>query len=346
MATVRDVAKAAGVSAATVSRVINGNVAVNEKTRARVLNAMSELNFTAAAPKPGLKTRNVGIIIPAHSASNLSGHPAFYSAITMFVEELKKNGAENTLLLLDDRHLNNIEELFANRLDGYFILGTSEEQEDVLLPYLKNESIPYMILNRWVNEKYTNYVNVNDVVAAYNAAKWLIGLGHTKIAFINGNKNFRNSKLRTQGFTLALQESGLEIPDSYVLQGEYSEEYGYLVGETVYKMKDRPTAALFSSDMIAVGFQRRMREYGVRLPEEFAMVGWGNFNISAYVRPALTTVNVPNADMGGQAALALINMIKNPGVLRTQILMDAPLIIRESCGGIPATPPGVKKPQN
>lgn len=332
MVSIREVAKEADVSISTVSRVINNTVPVNEQTRERVIRAMADLNYHVTRPTPKVKPLNIGIIMPKQSASNLPGHPAFYSSTTSFVAELDREGVDNTLVLLDEEHLKNVSSLFANKLDGYFIMGTSEEEEDILLPYIKSMNIPYIILNRWVNEEYTNYVNVNDVIAACEGTKWLIGLGHTKIAFISGNKNFRNSILRLNGYRLAMKEAGISVPDNYIFHGEYTEDFGYSIADAVWQLADRPTAAFFTSDMIAIGFQRRLQELGVDIPSDFAIVGWGNFNISSYVSPALTTVDVPHQEMGAQAAKALLNLIHNSSIARVQILMKASLVIRDSCG--------------
>ena len=329
MATIRDVAKKAGVSPSTVSRILTGVVPVSEDTRVKVLSALSELNYVVTTHQPPVAGLCVGIILPKNSAQNISGHPAFYSATTTFVAEMEKHQIENTLVLLDD-HVQDIEAVFANRLGGYFILGTSEEQEDVLLPFLKSKKIPYIILNRWIDDGVTNFVNVDDTMAAFNATRYLLQLGHRHVAFIGGNRNFRNSKLRIQGYASALNEAGLSVNQACILQGEYTEDYGYKVADELLRLDPRPTFALCSSDMIAVGLQRRLRELGFKLPQDFAMVGWGDFMIASYVRPTLSTIKVPNAEMGTQAAQALLNLIKNPSVVGMQVLMDAPLIVRES----------------
>lgn len=332
MANIREVAQKAGVSPSTVSRVLNGNAPVNEQTRTLVLEAVRELEYDADKKRKS-RAFHVAIILPKRSANNLTAHPAFYTAISSFLEVLRSKNVDNTLLLLDGDHIErDIVDFFSNPLDGYFILGTSEEEENALIPYLKNKNIAYIILNRWVSEKYMNYVNVDDVNVAHNAVEWLIQNGHQKIAFVGGNANFRNSKLRIHGYTMAMEENALPIPPEYILQGVYSEEYGYSIADVVWNSPQRPTAALCSSDTIAIGLMRRLEELGAKLPDDFSIIGWGNFTVaSRYVRPALTSVGVPNAEMGRQAAEALLNLLNNPSVARIQILMDAPLIIRDSC---------------
>ena len=275
----------------------------------------------------------IGIIIQKHAAIDLAGHPAFSTAISSFEKEMQSLNRSSELIMLDDLLLKNFSLLTEQEMAAYFIVGTNEEQEDILLPYLRERRLPYIILNRWVDDKFINYVNIDDLIAAQQATEYLIGIKHTKIAFIGGNKNYRNSKLRIAGFEAAMQAAGLPIDSSHILQGEYTEEYGYKVGDELIAMDrdNRPSAALVSSDIIAAGLQRRLRELGMHLPEDFSMVGWGDFTIASYVTPALTTIKMPTSEMGTQAAIALDNMIRYPDVMGTHILMKAPLIIRDSC---------------
>lgn len=333
MANIRDVAAIAGVSPSTVSRVLSGSVRVSEIKRNRVYQAVAELHYDIdkSSQKGNPGDSKLGIVIPKHAAIDLAGHPAFSTAISSFEEEVKQQGRTSELILLDEQLFKNFAILAEREMDAYFILGTNEEQEDILLPYLRDKHLPYIILNRWVNDKFINYVNIDDAVAAQQATEYLIQLKHEKMAFIGGNKNFRNSRLRIKGFEIALEKAGLPVNPQYILQGEYTEAYGYQVGDELFAMNDRPTAALVSSDIIAAGLQRKLRELGMKLPEDFSMVGWGDFTIASYVTPALTTIRMPTSEMGTQAAIALDNMIRYPDVMGTHILMKAPLIVRDSC---------------
>ena len=335
MANIRDVAKLAKVSPSTVSRVLSGSARVSEQKCKRVYQAISDLQYDvntatrSSAPKNSSST--LGIIMQKHAAIDLAGHPAFSTAISSFEHEVEQQHRRSELIMLDEHFHKNFAILDEHAMDGYFILGTNEEQEDLLLPYLKEKHLPYIILNRWVSDKQINYVNIDDAIAAEQATEYLIALKHTRIAFIGGNKNYRNSKLRIAGFQAALRHAQIEVESRYILQGEYTEAYGYQVGDELMALPNRPTAALVSSDIIAAGLQRRLRELKVVLPDEFSMVGWGYFTIASYVTPTLTTIRMPTSEMGTQAAIALDNMIRYPDVMGTHILMRAPLIIRDSC---------------
>lgn len=334
MANIRDVAKIAGVSPSTVSRVLSGSARVSEQKRNRVYQAVAELQYDMKQTQyrgSNKSSSKIGIIMQKHAAIDLAGHPAFSTAISSFEKEVHLQNRRSELIMLDEMLYKNFSILDEQEVAAYFILGTNEEQEDILLPYLKSKHLPYIILNRWVSDKSINYVNIDDAVAAQQATEYLIALQHRRIAFIGGNKNFRNSKLRIAGFEAAMQQAGLEVDSHYILQGDYSELYGYEVGDELVSMQERPTAALVSSDIIAAGLQRKLRERGVKLPHDFSMVGWGDFTIASYVTPALTTIRMPTSEMGTQAAIALDNMIRYPDVIGTHIVMRAPLIIRDSC---------------
>mgnify|MGYP003818306975 CR=1 FL=1 len=329
MTNIRKIAKIAGVSASTVSRVLTGNAKVREETRQRILQALSDTNYQL----PETKTKQnlcVGIVMPKMSGMDMTGHPAFSSATTMFIDEMTKAKIKNEIIIFDDEQLNDLPKLLSPGKDGYFILGTSEVQENALLTYFRSKKIPYIILNRWLDNRYSNYVNVDDTLAAYNATKYLIQQGHREIAFIGGNENFRNSKLRIKGYTMALEEAHIKVNPAQIHQGFYTEHYGYQFAEEFIKIKEKPTAALFSSDMIAVGFLNHIKTLGLSIPRDLSMIGWGDFNLSSYVEPPLTTVHVPNAELGAQAAKMLINLMETKDLVQVHVLMDATLTIRKS----------------
>ncbi len=330
---IRDVAQKAGVSPSTVSRVLSGSTPVKEELVSRVIDAVESLQYRYK-PVSNVKKNavSIGIIVPKSSGMDFLAHPTIYDIFTAFVEVLNKRSIRNSTVLVDKEHLQHIERIFATRHDGYLIVGTNEEEEDKLLPYLLNNAIPHIVVNRWMNEKYMNYVNVDDVSASFTATNHLIRLGHRSIAFIGGNQNFRNTSLRLIGYRNAMEEANLTVDPNLVRYGTYSESFGYDVADSILSLPSPPTAAFFCSDMIAIGFQKRCLELSVPLPSGMAMVGYGNTHLACYVRPQLTTINMPTPIMGQQAALALLNLIENPAVTRMQILLNAPLIVRQSCG--------------
>lgn len=299
--------------------------------RQRVITAAAQLRYKA--PEPAIQEEcQFGIIVPRFSADDLPHHPTLYSCITGFVTELDKRKIRNSMLVIDDPQIRNIESLFTEKSEGYFILRTNQEQEDTLLPFLDSLRCPYVLLNRWINEKHVNYVNIDDIRASMTATEHLLSVKHNKIAFVGRDENFRNSKLRLLGFIRACEHAGIDVPREYIIQDKYTETSGYEAAGKLLSLSVPPSAAFFTSDVLAIGFQRALHERNMKLPEDFAMVSYGDIQLARYVTPQLTTIRMPAEEMGQQAAAALLNLIRNPSVASVQILMKASLVIRESCG--------------
>jgi len=331
MATVREIAKLAGVSASTVSRVLNSAISVSPSTRSKVLSAKEELeNHTSRSfPK---REYSVGIIMPSGPATNLIEHPSLFTIITSFIERLTAHGVKNTTLVYDENKICP-DDLFATQFDGYMIIGTSEEQENILLPELAKRGIPHLLVNRYANNEHLICLNYDDEHASTSVVEYLISLGHRKIAFIGGNKNYQNTKRRLSGYQLALRKAGIAERNDYILFGEYSEAFGYQSGETIMSMKERPTAAYFASDPLAIGCMRYLSEHGLSLPKDLAIIGFGDIEACKYVSPKLSTVAQPSRDTGIAAAGTLLQMIETPTITQNQVLLKTKLIIRESSGG-------------
>ena len=328
MATIREIAELAGVSPATVSRVMNGNVPVRENARNKVLSAIRRIENQSRVMSDSPLSRRVGIIMPATSAINLPGHPSLYSIVISFIEALNSRHIGNTTIVLDGK--SSIEDL-VQRADAYLVLGTSEEQEEKLLPWLLGQSSPFMFINRQVDNKHASSINIDDEQATEIAVNYLLGLGHKKIAFIGGNQNYRNTRLRYKSYNLSLSKVGIEPDEKYVLYGEYAEASGYEMGARLLAMKDRPTAACVASDSIAIGLMRYLTEQGLSLPEDFSVIGFGNVEAAEYVSPPLTTISQNSFDMGHIAASALLQMMENPSISRQQIRLKTELVVRNSC---------------
>lgn len=331
MATFREIATLAGVSPSTVSRVINGNVPVRENARNRVLHAMKKLELQSLKESAHTSSRNVGIIMPAVSASNLPRHPSLYSTVLSFIEGLSSYNIGNTTIVLDEND-NSITDVFKNRyMSAYLILGTSEEQESLLLKYLSEKKVPFLFINRLLDDKHASSVNIDDEQATEIAVNHLIELGHRKIAFIGGNSNYKNTKRRFSSYVKTLQRNGLEVNTDYIFYGDFSEFTGYDMGKKILTLSERPTAACAASDSIAIGFINCMKDHGYSIPDDFSVIGFGNIEACEYIVPHLTTISQNAREMGHVAATALIQMMDNPVICRQQILINTELIVRNSC---------------
>ncbi len=327
MKNIRDVAKIAGVSPSTVSRVLNKNANVNIETRDHVLAVIDQLGYSPKQKMQEIATRRIGIIVPKFTASDFEQHPTIYSIITHFIESLSHMQFENSLVVLDE----NIENISFQQYDGLLITGTGHQEEDELISILQAKNIPFVIINRLISNRNVSSVNIDDEHAAYTATKHLIELGHEKIALINGNEHFRNSKLRLKGYKQALDSYNIKVNPDYIRHGLYDEHSGYSLCKELIALQDKPTAMTLSSDTIALGAQRALKEANLNLPQDMSMVGFGDIALSSHVHPSLTTIQIPTKDMGEEAARILAHLIDKRNIRCIQTLVDTRLIIRESC---------------
>ncbi len=328
MATVRKIAELAGVSPSTVCRVINGNVPVKEAARNKVLAAIQRLNSVESQER--IRSRgDVGILMPTSSAVNLASHPSLYATVLAFIETISAEALGNTTLLLDEH--SDMNQLNAAGVVGYLIMGTSDEQEEYLLPILAKIGRPFVFINRLMGNAQASCVNIDDVQAIELAVDYLLKLGHEKIAFIGGNQNFSNTKLRYASYRATLERAGIVPDNKFVFYGDYSEQSGSEMAEQLYKLSELPTAACIASDSIAIGFMHRLAELNVKVPEDISVVGFGNIEASAYVSPALTTITQNSREVGRIAALTLMQLMENPYICSQQVLIRTALEVRNSC---------------
>lgn len=328
MATVRQIAELSGVSPSTVCRVINGNAPVKQSTRNKVLAAIHKLE-SASKNDNEVFSSNVGIIMPTSSALNLAAHPSLYTTVLSFIETISSHFIGNTTILMDESL--GFKDYDSANICGYLILGTSDQQEHDLMPILQKKKLPFVFVNRLMGNKQVSCVNIDDVQATEIAVNYLISLGHKKIAFIGGDQNFPNTKLRYSSYLNTLNTSGI-IPDRrYALFGSYSEQSGAELADRLLALPELPTAACVSSDSIAIGFMQKLLSKGLKIPEDISIVGFGNIEASSYVSPALTTISQNSQEMGRVAALVLLQLIENKYICSQQVLIRTSLIVRDSC---------------
>ena len=334
-ATMREIAKVAGVSLSTVFRVLNSDVPVSPTTRAKVIAAQQILQNKKAVNSTDASIRHsVGIVMPTYSAEDLSAHPSMFTIITSFVEELSTHAIANTTIVYDE-HQMSPQDLLTSPKDGYLIIGTSEEQERSIVPVLSNSGIPCVLINRHATFSHVGSVHIDDVTATTDATEYLISLGHRNIAFIGGNKNFQNTKRRLLGYQLALEKHSIPLRSSNIFFGEYSEISGYQKGKDLLSLPERPTAGIFASDPLAIGCMRYLSENGLHLPDDFAVIGFGNIDACQYITPTLSTVSQPSRETGIVAANVLVQMIEKPIICSQQVRLKTDLVIRDSSGSGP-----------
>lgn len=329
--TIRQIAKIAGVSASTVSRALNSDVPVSPSARKKIEDAISYLQAGKAQNLSG-NSRCVGIILASVAADNLGMHPSIYSIVTSFTDQLATCNISSRTLVYKDVSAD-LDRLLRTPMDGYFVIGTSEEQDAFILNALQNKQIPWLIMNRHIESNRVSYVSLDDEYATESAVNYLIRLGHRRIAFVGGNRDFQNTKRRYSGYLAALEKAGIPAREEYVFFGEYNEISGYQKGRELLALRQRPTAACFASDTIAIGCMKYLSSHGLHLPQDMAIIGFGNIDASLTSIPSLTTIDQRYSDTGSIAAKALIQLMDTPSIAYQQILVKTELVIRESSGG-------------
>ncbi|WP_313893409.1 LacI family DNA-binding transcriptional regulator [Psychrobacillus sp.] len=326
MTNIQQVAKQAGVSVATVSRVMNGQNTVSSKTRIKVEEAIKSLNY-----EPSILGRNLRnsesriflILIP--SISN-----PFYLEIIKGIEYIALSQNYNILLCETDSNPEK-ENIYFDLVRKKMADGIISMDPAVNIETLKVLAEKYSIIqcSEYSTDSGIPYVTINNEEASYRAVKHLIQIGHKKIALMNSDGKFLYSRQREEGYQRALEEHGLSLNDDYIF---YTKHLGFEHGQQAMKkilaLQDRPTAVFAVSDLLAIGALKEVNASGLHVPNDIAVVGFDKIDFSSMTNPTLTTIAQPMYKMGTVAAEMLIEKIKGNEV--DSVILDHELVIRES----------------
>mgnify|MGYP001011240683 CR=1 FL=1 len=327
MTTISDVAKAAGVSVATVSRVINGIANVSPETTAKVTKAIQELDY-----RPNLLGRNLRrtkserILVLLPNISN-----PFYSEIVKGIEDVANRNGYSIMLCNTDSDIKREKKyikMLKTRLADGAILMASEISCEELTELAKEVSMVQCC--EYKEGIPVSHVSIDNEKAAYKATKHLISLGHRKIAFIGANNQFLSSNLREKGYLRALSDEGIEPNPDYLCYGDYSYKSGLRNMKKLLNLQERPTAVFCVSDVMAIGAIRLAMEENLKIPEDLAVCGFDNIHFSWMFTPSVTTIAQPMYDLGCTAMDALIRIIEGKSSEVIHYFLEYELIIRES----------------
>ena len=342
--TMRDVARLAGVSVATVSAVVNGKQVVRPVVVARVQDAMKALNFHPDHVARSLrvkKTTTLGVVVPDFSSG-------FFVDVLRGIEDAARSGGYSVLLCNSDddmeqeqRHLR---ALLSRRVDG--ILLASTDLYSVADTQVRSGA-PIVLFDRVPPGYRGAAVVVDNVDAAYRATQHLIELGHRSVAFIAGRLDLSTASDRAEGFRRALEDAHLPLNGAYFKRGDYHPESGYQNGLELLKLPQPPTAIVCSNGLMTLGLLRAMNELHARCPEQVSIIGFDEpapdsygFNLSTLLRPELTVVAQPGHEVGKQAAQTLLRMLSEtdpPAEEPTVLMLKAELRVRKSTGPPPVS---------
>lgn len=329
-ASLTDVAKSAGVSIATASRILNGvDYPVADKTRRKVLEAAQVLSYRPNLIARSLRkdqTYTIGIIV-----ENILS--PFVPAIIRGIEE-RLNQNSYFSIIFDSNwdpvaEVEAIKHLGMRQIDGIIIVESFLYSSDDVYALVNR---PHVFVHRLFDSLSPNSIAADDREGARRAVNHLIQLGHRRIAFINGAKDWDAATNRLAGYQEALATAQLAFDPTLVHQGDWQVQAGYTAAQHLLALAERPTAVFAANDLMALGVVYAAQEAGLTVPANLAIVGYDDRDLAGFVRPGLTTIRMPCEQMGHVAAESLLRLIHGELTAIEPTLVCGELIVRQSCG--------------
>jgi LacI family purine nucleotide synthesis repressor len=322
--TIKDVARRANVSIATVSKALNNVNVVKPETKARVIQAAKDLNYAPNLMGRQLRsgtTKMLGLF-----TDSVSG-PYFYTLVEAISHEVARLGYGMHVVITHD-HQALMDSVLGGIVDGTIIFEHTIDDHDI--GQIKEHSIPTVLLDRVDSAEKMCSITFDSFKEGYEAGKYLLNLGHQRICYVAGLDNNYDSNMRKAGFQKAVEDAGLDPNTMPILQGMFEEEASYnAVKSYLNKTENLVTAFLASNDLGAIGTIKAIQNAGYQVPNDFSVIGFDDIDVAQYFRPPITTVRNPIARQGIMAVRLLINMV-NGGDGGKEERLEGKLIIRES----------------
>lgn len=331
MANIREVAKRAGVSVATVSRVLNHPSSVSPSTMDLVLKTMKDMKYTPNGLARGLalnKTSTIALLVP-----NILN--PLYPQVAKGVEDVAHQKGYNILLCNTEENRGKeqayIEMLLEKRVDG-FILTTSQLKEESL-NQIKDRKIPFVMVGSNIKSIDANMVFTDYEAGAYQITQHLLDIGYREIAHVTGKMPLIESMEKKKGYEKALRERSISLNKNWIVEGNNEIEGGYLAAKKLILSKRLPQAIFAGNDLMAMGAMDAIKSNGLKIPKDIAVVGFDDIRMASLIEPKLTTVSQPVYKMGLIAGRLLFENIENKEQGFSQkIFLQPKLMVRKSCG--------------
>lgn len=305
MANIRDVAKRAGVTRTTVSRVINNSGYVKEETKQRVETAIAELNYVPNLLGQSLRfkqTNTIGLLI-----ADISN--PFWIPVIRGVESVASENGYNVILCdtdtSEEKELAHLENLLKKQVDGILIAPIRNVPGPI--EFTQKQNVPIVVIGYPMPDVDVDVVRCNTEEASYNIVRVLLDLGHRRIAALTGPENIVTATDRVAGYKRALREAGIPIEDELIQYGHFSPDKGYEMAQNMLNLKPHPTAVVTGNNFIAIGATKALYVAGVRIPEDMSVVTFDGPPPDLVIDPFFTMVSQPGYDMGKQAAQLLLH---------------------------------------
>lgn len=334
--TQRQIAEEAGVSRTTVSLVLNDvpGVRVSPETRQRILEVAHRLNYhpdAAARTLVSGRTCTIGFVL-CQSPDRIFADAFLPEVLCGVGDAVQENGFRVLIHSVEDvtasgAYIGLVRE---KQTDGIILSGP--RSDDCQLLQLRAEGFPVVLLGQLPGSGIP-FVDVDSVGAAKQAVEHLIGLGHRQIGMItNAPLAYTAARDRLTGYRQALEEAGLGYAEELVRTGDFREESGHSAMNNLLDLAQPPTAVFVASDLVTFGAMMAIKQHGLTIPDDVALVGFDDVRLAHYVNPPLTTVRLPAYGLGYRAAMLLTQLIVGEPVEEQEILLQTELVVRQSCG--------------
>lgn len=333
--TIKDVARLAGVSPSTVSRVCNGNPAISAETRVRVQKAMAELGYALPAanePQPTKSVQNIAIVLPP-SDREAYENTFYLKAIRGISQICNQRHTASTVITGKDYEeiLCSIRTLHrSGRVDGFIMLYS--RKNDIVMEYLREHGLLYVIVGK-THEPASQAICIDNdnLLAGREATDYLYSLGHRRIGYIGSKNDFVFASDRRSGYQLALLLHDLPVRSDYCVEMEHINSDGAGPLQALLTQEDRPTAFVVSDDMLALALERCCAQMGLSIPKDISIIAFNNSLYAQLASPQLTSVDINSYQLGQEAAAQIINHGENPHLATAKIVVPHRIVERDSC---------------
>lgn len=336
--TIKDVARAAGVSPSTVSRVIGDHPHINDETKKRVRKVMDELGYHPnyqARSLVGKSTETIGIVMP-NSATQALQNPFFpevIRGISMKAHEHQFGVYLTTGITDEEIYQQVVSMVQGRRVDGIILLYS--KTDDKIMKYLLDQKFPFTVIGRpSKNAERITYVDNDNIYITRQVTDYLISLGHRRIAFIGVNTEYVFTIDRLEGFKQALEEANIPFEKEYIIHEQCLKSEGKEGIQSFLSSHEPPTALVVADDFTAIELMSYSEELNIAVPDDISIVSFNDVPLAEHMKPQLTSVNIEIFQLGFEAANCLIDLIKNPDALPKRVTIPAKMIERKSCSAI------------
>ncbi len=325
---IREVAAAARVSVATISRVLNSKGPIHPDTRRRVLEVVADLGYVPHSGARSLSTRqtsSVGVILP-------DVYGEFFSELIRGIDLGAKRAGYHLLVSgshSDPAEVDALLRALHGRVDGLIVMASTRNAGAIRIP----PGVPAVFLGDSPASGSHPSMRVDNAGGARAVADHLLDLGHRRIAVVSGSAENSDSEARLAGFRAALSGRGVDLDPELIVSGDFREESGRAAALALAKLENRPTAIFAANDAMAIGCLSALRELGLSVPEDVALAGFDDVPIARYLSPPLTSVRVAIAEMGERAMARLLAGLEERGAEPLEETIPAVLVVRASTAG-------------